>query len=499
MQQGQSNYIAGKWRAAQGGATFESRNPANTNEVLGVYARSQQEDVAAAVAAAAQAYRDWRRTPAPVRGAVLERMGRLLEARKEELARQMVAEMGKVLVEARGDVQEAIDMAHYMANFGRLPNGHIVPSEREDIFCGAQRVPVGVVGVITPWNFPIAIPSWKIFPALLAGNTIVFKPAEDTPGLGVAFVELLIEAGIPAGVVNLVTGYGSEAGAALVESPGVATISFTGSTEVGRIIAGRCGQLMKRVSCELGGKNAIVVLDDANLELALKGALWSAFGTAGQRCTAASRLIVQRGVKAKFREALVERTKALKMGAGADASVDIGPVVNREQLQRIHGYVEIGKAEGAQILTGGRILDAPEFEAGCFYAPTVLDDVTLDMRVAQEEIFGPVTALIEVDGLEEALHAANHSLYGLSLSLYTRDVHRAFRAMQELDAGIVYINLPTSGAEIQLPFGGVKQTGNGHREAGWTAMDYCTEWKSLYVNYAETEELVRAQIDTQPS
>jgi acyl-CoA reductase-like NAD-dependent aldehyde dehydrogenase len=499
MHDGKTNYIGGEWRAARSGQIFESIDPARTDEVLGRYARSQQEDVEAAVAAASAAFPAWRRLPAPARGAILTRMGRLMEARKEELARRMVQEMGKVLVEARGDVQEAIDMAHYIAAFGRLPNGSVVPSEREDIFCMAQRVPVGVVGLITPWNFPIAIPSWKMFPALLAGNTVVFKPAEDTPGLGVTFVELLIEAGIPPGVVNIVTGYGSEAGAALVEAPGVATISFTGSTEVGRRIAGRCGQLMKRVSCELGGKNAIVVLEDANLELALKGALWSAFGTAGQRCTAASRLIVQRGVKARFRDALVDRTKALRMGAGADPAAEIGPVVNRKQLERIHGYVEIGRAEGAKVLTGGRVLDEAEFARGCFYAPTILDRVEIGMRVAQEEIFGPVTGLIEVGSLDEAIAAANSTPYGLSLSLYTRDVHRAFRAMQELEAGIVYINLPTSGAEIQLPFGGVKQTGNGHREAGWMAMDYCTEWKSVYVNYAETAELVRAQIDTQPA
>jgi aldehyde dehydrogenase (NAD+) len=499
MHDGKTNYIAGAWRTAQSGETFESVNPANTGEVLGRYARARQADVETAAAAAAKAYPDWRRTPAPARSAILTRMGRLMEQRKEELARQMVAEMGKVLVEARGDVQEAIDMAHYIAAFGRLPNGHLVPSERPDIFCGAQRVPVGVVGMITPWNFPIAIPSWKMFPALLAGNTVVFKPAEDTPGLAVSFVELLIEAGIPAGVVNLVTGYGEEAGAALVESPGVATISFTGSTEVGRLVASRCGQRMKRVSCELGGKNAIVVLDDANLELALKGALWSAFGTAGQRCTAASRLIVQRGVKKRFRDALVDRTKALKMGAGADPAAEIGPVVNRPQLQRIHGYVEIGKGEGAKVLTGGRVLEEGDFASGCFYAPTVLDEVELPMRVAQEEIFGPVTGIIEVGSLDEAIAAANGTPYGLSLSIYTRDVSRAFRAMQELEAGIVYVNLPTSGAEIQLPFGGVKQTGNGHREAGITAMDYCTEWKSIYVNYAETDALVRAQIDTQPA
>lgn len=496
---GRTNFIGGEWVAARSGDTFASVNPARTDEIIGHFARSQKADVEAAVAAAAAAFPSWRRTPAPARGAILERMGRLMEARKEELSRQMVAEMGKVLVEARGDVQEAIDMAHYIAAFGRLPGGSVVPSERPDIFCAARRVPVGVVGAITPWNFPIAIPSWKIFPALLAGNTVVFKPAEDTPGLAVTFVELLIEAGIPPGVVNLVTGYGSEAGAALVESPGVGVISFTGSTEVGRIVAGRCGQLMKRVSCELGGKNAIVVLDDADLELALKGALWSAFGTAGQRCTAASRLIVARGVKKRFGDALVARTETLRVGVGlADPTVDIGPVINREQLERIHGYVEIGRQEGAKILTGGRILDAGEFAAGCFYAPTVLDDVGLDMRVAQEEIFGPVTGLIAVDGLDEALAAANATPYGLSLSLYTRDIHRAFRALEELDAGIVYINLPTSGAEIQLPFGGVKQTGNGHREAGWTAMDYCTEWKSLYVNYSDSGDLVRAQIDTQP-
>jgi aldehyde dehydrogenase (NAD+) len=493
---GKTNYIDGEWRSAWSEQTFASVNPARTDEVLGQFARSQTEDVGAAVQGAAAAYPAWRRTPAPVRGAILTRMGRLMEARKEDLAQQMVQEMGKVLVEARGDVQEAIDMAHYMAAFGRLPNGSLVPSEREEVYCAAQRVPVGVVGLITPWNFPIAIPSWKMFPALMAGNTIVFKPAEDTPGLACTFVELLIEAGIPQGVVNLVTGYGLEAGAALVEHPGVATISFTGSTEVGRTIASQCGQLMKRVSCELGGKNAIVVLDDANLELALKGALWSAFGTAGQRCTAASRLIVQRGVKRRFRDALVERTEALRMGAGVDPEAQIGPVINRKQLQRIHGYVEIGRAEGAQVLTGGRILDQDPYGAGCFYAPTVLDEVEMDMRVAQEEIFGPVTALIEVDSLDDALRAANGTRYGLSLSLYTRDVNRAFRAIQELEAGLVYINLPTSGAEIQLPFGGVKQTGNGHREAGWMAMDYCTEWKSVYVNYSETEELVRAQIDT---
>lgn len=496
---GKTNYIGGQWRAARTEETFVSANPADREDSIGLFARSRAEDVADAVRAAQAAYDTWRKTPAPARGAILTRMGRLMEERKEEMAVQMVREMGKVLVEARGDVQEAIDMAYYIAAFGRMPNGHSAPSERADVFCMAQRVPIGVVGMITPWNFPIAIPSWKMFPALLAGNTIVFKPAEDTPGLAATFVELLVEAGIPSGVVNLITGYGEEAGAALVEHPGVGVISFTGSSETGRLIAGRCGQLLKRVSCELGGKNAIVVLDDASIDLAVKGALWSAFGTAGQRCTAASRLIVQRGVKSKFRDALVDQTRALKMGAGANPETQIGPVVNRAQLDRIDTYVQIGKSEGVKVLAGGHVLDSGDFAKGTFYAPTVFDEMTLDMRVAKEEIFGPVTGIVEVDSLEDALAAANSTRYGLSLSLYTRDVSRAFRAMQELDAGLVYINLPTSGAEIQLPFGGVKDTGNGHREAGMTAMDYCTEWKSIYVNYSESEELVRAQIDTQPA
>lgn len=496
MNNGKTNYIGGKWQPAVDGQVFESYNPANLKRKLGSYARSQGEDIRLASTAALTAYPDWRRTPAPERGAILTRMGRLLESHKEEIARQMVEEMGKVLIEARGDVQEAIDMAFYIASFGRLPVGSVVPSERENIFCMAKRVPIGVVGLITPWNFPIAIPSWKMFPALLAGNTIVFKPAEDTPGLAVTFVELLIEAGIPPGVVNLVTGYGEEAGKAVVDSPDIAVISFTGSTMIGKKIAAQCGTTMKRVSCELGGKNAIVVLEDANIELALKGALWSAFGTAGQRCTAASRLIVQKSIHDKFRDALVDRTRKLKLGSGLEVDTQIGPVINLSQLERIDSYVQIGKSEGANILTGGHRIVNGEFASGSFYSPTVFDGVNSDMRIAQEEIFGPVTGIIEIANIEEALAIANATKYGLSLSLYTNDLNRAFRAIEELEAGIVYINLPTSGAEIQLPFGGTKQTGNGHREAGWAAMDYCTEWKSVYVNYSSSDELVRAQIDT---
>ncbi|MGC4044905.1 MAG: aldehyde dehydrogenase family protein [Armatimonas sp.] len=496
MHNEKTNYIGGQWIAAASGETFTSTNPADATELLGVYARSRATDVAAAVEAAQKAYPAWRKLPPPARAAILSKLARILETRKEAMSQQMTLEMGKVLTEARGDVQEAIDMAHYMAAFGRLPNGQLVPSERPEIFCAAKRVPLGVVGLITPWNFPIAVPTWKMFPALLAGNTAVWKPAEDTPGMAVSLVEALEEAGVPEGVVNLVTGYGDEAGAALVEAEGVAAISFTGSTAIGRKIAARCGELLKRVSCELGGKNAITVLADADIELAVKGALWSAFGTAGQRCTAASRLIIDKKIRGEFTERLVSETAKLKLGIGVDPEAQIGPVVNQSQLKRIHGYVELGQEEGARLIAGGGALTESPLDKGSFYAPTIFDGVTPSMRIAQEEIFGPVTAIIEADGLDDALAIANGTNYGLSLSLYTRDLRQAMRAMDDLESGIVYVNLPTSGAEIQLPFGGIKDTGNGHREAGWMAMDWCTEWKAMYVNYAAGSDLVRAQIDT---
>jgi alpha-ketoglutaric semialdehyde dehydrogenase len=487
------NYVNGKWTSAASGKTFQSLNPCNQNEIIGHFASSGPEDVKAAVDAAAAALTDWRRTPAPARAEILYRAGSLLEARKEELARVMTGEMGKVIKEARGDVQEAIDMAKYMSGEGRRLFGQTVPSEMPNKFAMAVRAPIGVVGIITPWNFPVAIPSWKIFPAIVAGNTVVFKPASDTPLCGLIFVEILNEAGFPPGVINLITGGGGSCGMALVEDPRVRAISITGSTTVGRRVAGRCGELMKRISCELGGKNAIVVMDDADLELAVEGGLWGSFGTAGQRCTATSRMIVHSKRIKEFTERFVARTKALKIGNGLDPSVDVGPVVSRSQLQTVHEYVEIGKNEGARLLAGGNILAEGEYAAGCFHEPTVFGGVKPDMRIAQEEIFGPVTTIIEVKSFEEALAVANGTEYGLSLSMYTQDVNRAFTAMQELESGIVYINAPTIGAEIQLPFGGVKQTGNGHREAGTAAIDQFTEWKSIYVDYSG--RLQKAQID----
>jgi aldehyde dehydrogenase (NAD+) len=406
----------------------------------------------------------------------------------------MTQEMGKVLEEARGDVQEAIDMAFFASGFGRRPFGETIPSELPDKVCFTWREPVGVVGVITPWNFPVAVPSWKLFPALMAGNTIVFKPAEDTPLCGARLAEVLLEAGLPAGVLNVVHGTGAEAGAALVAHPDVNCISFTGSTEVGKQIAEECGRSLKRVGLELGGKNAIVVMDDASLDLAVDGAVWAAFGTSGQRCTAASRMIVQKGVAADFIDSLKERAQSLRVGDGFQDDVQLGPIINMQQLRRVHRYTQVAREERATVLTGGEVLAEGELSDGWFYAPTIFTDVQPEMRVAREEIFGPSTSVMVVDSLDQALEYANATAYGLSLSIYTNDVRRAFKAMSELEAGIVYVNAPTIGAEIQLPFGGVKQTGNGHREAGTTAMDEFTEWKSIYVDYSG--RLQRAQIDT---
>ncbi len=488
------NFINGKWVKAKSGETFDSYNPANLKEVIGHFASSGPEDVNAACDAAAKAFKEWKRVPAPERADIILKAAQLLETRKEDIARVMTREMGKVIKEARGDVQEAIDMAKFMAGEGRRLMGQTVPSELRNKFAMAIRQPIGVVGMITPWNFPVAIPSWKILPALVAGNTVVFKPATDTPLCGLMFVQALVDAGLPPGVLNYVTGSGSKVGMTLVENEHIRAISLTGSTDVGKRVAGRCGELMKKVSCELGGKNAICVMDDGDVDLAVEGAVWGAFGTAGQRCTAASRIIIHRSRYKEFAEKFVARTAQMKIGDGLDPANDIGPVVNKSQLESVNSYVEIGKKEGAKLLHGGRILTDGKFGEGCFHEPTIFGDVKAGMRIEQEEIFGPVTDLIPVDSYEEMIEVANGTKYGLSLSMYTQDVNRAFDAMHELESGIVYINAPTIGAEIQLPFGGVKETGNGHREAGTTAIDQFTEWKSIYVDYSG--RLQKAQIDT---
>jgi alpha-ketoglutaric semialdehyde dehydrogenase len=486
------NLIGGQWLPARSGKTFANVNPADHSDVVGEFPASGAEDVALAVATAKKAFATWRLVPAPKRAEILFRAGGLLQQRKEQYAHDMTREMGKVLAETRGDVQEAIDEAYFVAGEGRRLYGKTTPSELQNKFAMSVRMPVGVVGLITPWNFPMAIPSWKLFPALVSGNSCVIKPATDTPLSVYNLVQALVDAGLPPGVVNIVCGGGSSAGNALVEHPDVRAISFTGSSEVGSLVAQRAAANFKPVSLEMGGKNAQIVLDDANLELALDGALWGAFGTTGQRCTATSRILLQKGIAKKFTERFVERAEVLRVGNGLDDSIEVGPQVNAGQIETSNKYVDIALAEGADLLLGGGPLTDGDYEKGTFFAPTIFGGVNPNMRIAREEVFGPVVSLIEFETFEQGIGIANSIDYGLSTALYTKDVNRAFTAMRDLEAGITYINAPTIGAEVHLPFGGVKHTGNGHRE-GSEAIDFFTTWKAVYVDYSDT--LQRAQID----
>ncbi len=493
MPQNFQNFINGKWTDSKSGRTFENRNPADWQDVVGLFPKSTKEDVEDAVKAARAAYEKWRLVPAPARGDILRKVGDLLVKYKEELAREMTREMGKVLAETRGDVQEGIDTAYYAATEGRRLFGHTVPSEMPDKFAMAVRVPVGVAGIITPWNFPMAIPTWGIFPAVLAGNTVVFKPASDTPKTATTLIQIMMEAGIPEGVVNLVHGAGSEVGNAIVQHNDIDLILFTGSTQVGKHITREASATLKRVSLELGGKNAQIVMDDADLDLALDGVLWGAFGTTGQRCTATSRLILHDKIHDRFMEMLIEKTKKLKLGNGLLPGTDVGPCINESQRNIVNSYVKIGLDEKANLVCGGNIAANGDLSKGWFYEPTIFDNVKPNMRIAQEEIFGPVLSVIRTSSLAEAIDILNGTVYGLSSSIYTRDVNKAFTAIRDIKAGITYINVPTIGAEAHLPFGGVKQTGNGHREGGWAVYDFFTEWKSVYIDYSG--KLQRAQID----
>jgi acyl-CoA reductase-like NAD-dependent aldehyde dehydrogenase len=485
------NYIDGGWVPARSGRTFSNQNPA-TGEVLGEYPSSGPEDVEDAVESARRAYRSWRLMPAPKRAEIVFRAGELIRARKEELARAMTREMGKVLAETRGDVQEGIDMAYLAAGEGRRMYGVTTPSEMPDKWAMSVRCPVGVAGVITPWNFPFAIPSWKLMPALVAGNTAVFKPAGDTPEMAWHFVRIFAEAGLPPGVLNLVFGSGGDVGQPMVEHPGVHVISFTGSTEVGLGIAERGARLGKRVSLEMGGKNAVIVMDDADLSLAADAIVWAAFGTTGQRCTACSRVLVRGSVHDTLADRVSARARTLRLGDGLDPATEVGPLINKSQVEKVHGYVQVGRKEGA-LVAGGEPATEGALSRGHFYRPTVFADVRAGARIAVEEIFGPVLALVKVKSLEEAVEINNASPYGLSSSIFTSDVSRAFAAMRDLDTGIVYVNHGTTGAETHLPFGGTRRTGNGHREAGHTMLDPFTEWKSIYVDFSGRVQ--RAQID----
>lgn len=488
------NFINGEWVESRSGKAFENRNPANKDELIGMFPAGTPEDVDLAVEAAKEALKTWRKVPAPKRAEILFRAAELLVRRKEELARDMTREMGKILAETRGDVQEAIDMTYYMAGEGRRQFGQTTPSELPNKFCMTVREPVGVCGLITPWNFPMAIPSWKIMPALILGNTVVFKPATDTPLSAYNLVQILNEAGVPRGVVNLVTGSGSQVGTPLMTHKDVNLVSFTGSTEVGRKVSEACAPDFKHCHLEMGGKNIILVMDDANLDLAVDGAIWGGFGTTGQRCTAASRVGVHKKVYKEFVERFAERAKKLKVGDGLDPTTDMGPCVNEAQLRTVMEYVEIGKSEGARLVAGGHRLEHGAYAKGWFHEPTIFADCDPKMRICQEEIFGPVVSVIPVDNLEHAIEVANGVSYGLSASIYTRDLKNAFIAMRALETGIVYVNAPTIGAETHLPFGGIKHTGNGHREASVAALDFYSEWKTIYVDYSD--RLQRAQIDT---
>ena len=484
-------FLNGQWSDSVTGETFEDINPA-TLEPVGVFQKASSEDVNRAVDSAEEAFDSWSRTPAPVRGRVLFRAARMLEERKEELARLLTMENGKILEEARGEVQEAIDMAYYAAGEGRRLLGETAPSELPDKFCMTVRRPIGVVGLITPFNFPIAIPAWKIFPALISGNTLVLKPSSDTPLLAIELVKILSQAKVPRGVINLVTGEGGTVGAALVRNKKIRAISFTGSLDNGKWILTEASRDIKRVSLEMGGKNPIIVMEDADMQLAVDGVLWGAFGTAGQRCTAASRVIVNEKVLPEFQRKLAERAKRLKVGSGLDESVDVGPLINGRQLAKVERYVQIGKDEGASLTLGG---SRAKFLPGHFFEPTIFTDVTAEMKIAQEEIFGPVLSLISAGSLEQAIEIANSVAYGLSSSIYTDNMKNAFLAIEQIEAGITYVNAPTIGAEIHLPFGGVKATGNGTREAGTTAIDEFTDLKTVYFDYSG--RLQKAQIDTQ--
>ena len=481
------NYIDGKWCDAKNGKTFENRNPAHWKEIIGLFPSSDAEDVDRAVESAKEGFKEWSQLPAPARGLILKKVGDVLTARKDDIAKEMTSEMGKVVEETKGDVQEGIDTAYYAASETRRLFAHTVPSELASKFATTMRRPVGVAAIITPWNFPLAIPTWKIFPALACGNAVVWKPSKDTPKTADIFVRVLLECGLPAKTIQLVHGFGEVIGEPLVKHPGINLVSFTGSTRVGKDITSYAG--IKKVSLEMGGKNAVVVTPSSRIDLAVEGILWGAFGTTGQRCTATSRLIVHKEVHHQLVGLLSHEAKKLKLGDGLKKGIEVGPLINESQFKKVSSYMTIAREDGASIVTGGK----GDSSEGWFFEPTILDNVKPHMRVAREEIFGPVLSVLEYEEFDEALKIVNDTEYGLSSSVYTNDINEAFRAIEKIETGITYINAPTIGAEAHLPFGGVKDTGNGHREGGWPVYDFFSEVKTVYVDYSG--KLQRAQID----
>ena len=489
------NFIAGIWSEAHLGTKFASTNPADVRETVAEAPLSGEEEVDRAVASARAAFPAWSRLPAPRRGEILFRAAELLRHNKEKLAELVTREMGKVIAEGRGDVQEAIDIFFYMAGEGRRLQGETVPSELADKDCKSVREPLGVAALITPWNFPIAIPSWKMSAALICGNTVILKPSSETPACAAALVSILAQAGMPDGAVNLITGPGESAGEYLAGHRGVSAVSFTGSCAAGERLERRLAALHRPLALEMGGKNAIVVMEDADLNLALEGTLWGGFGTSGQRCTAASRIIVHEKVYDRFVRELAERAAQLKLGRGLDPATGVGPLVNEAQCKKVLEYIRIGRDEGARLLTGGPRVDGGDLGHGFYVAPTVFAEVRPEMRIAAEEIFGPVVSVIRVASFEEAANLVNDSPFGLSSSIYSRDVNLTARAEREFKTGIVYVNASTIGAEVQLPFGGWRHSGSGHPEAGGRggAVDFFTRTKVIYRDFSA--KLQKAQID----
>lgn len=477
------NFIGGEWKPSRSGETFVSTNPARLSEIIGHYQKSGKEDLEEAIEAASKAQPTWENMPAPARGEILYRTARLLEQQQEELAQLMTREMGKILKETRGDIQTAIDVAKFVAGEGRRAEGETIPSALPDKLCMTLRHPLGIVGIITPWNFPMAIPAWKTFPALLAGNAVILKPASDTPLLALKLAELLQEAGLPDGVLNVITGPGGSLGDAIAGHARIDMISLTGSTEVGRHVAEICGRDLRRCALELGGKNAVIILDDGDLDLAAESITWAAFGTTGQRCTATSRVIVQQGALKGFTERLIASAEKLRVGDGLNPETEVGPLVNVGRVKAVHDYTEIGKREGAKLVTGGEALRDGEYSDGAFYKPTIFTDVSPEMRIAREEVFGPFVSIIPVNSYEEAITVANSTEYGLSTAIFTENTRMAFRAMREIESGLVYLNSGTTGSEIHLPFGGMKTSGNGHRELGSVSVDEFSETKSIFICY----------------
>jgi methylmalonic acid semialdehyde dehydrogenase len=477
------NFIGGKWVESASTKHVDNLNPADTDDRIGVIRLATREEARSAVESAAEAFRGWRATPAPARGRIVARAARLMEEHKEELAALLTREEGKTISEARGELQRAINVAEFCAGESRRMNGETIPSELPSNFAYTIRQPHGVVAVVTPWNFPVAIPVWKLAPALVAGNTVVFKPATLTPGTAVRLVEIFQEAGIPPGVLNLVLGSGSEAGDEVVSHPAVRAISFTGSNQIGVALYEQAARRGVRVQCEMGGKNPVVILEDCDINLAVESTVQGAFGSTGQRCTATSRAIVVDEIADNFIERVVARAESLRLGDGAQAETEVGPIVDAAQFKSVLSYIDIGREDGASLVCGGGPADGAGLRKGYFVKPTVFAGVTPDMRIAREEIFGPVLSVMRARDFEEALQWANDSEYGLSSSIFTSDATRIFRFVEEIETGMTHINSPTTGGEAHVPFGGIKSTGVGAFEQGSTALDFYTELKVVYVDY----------------